>query len=380
MQFLTSLFGGSENTLVTAALALALVASALGAVPVAVTVNVAGAEPNAVWPAGCTVMDGALPPENGWLAPGAKAGACPRCGAAMVEVPELVARLVSRTIQSGGRARTYILRLPGNYSSSRSYRLVVGLHWLNGSANDVVGNGFYGLQQRAKALILKLKGATTGKLLIVYLFIRQIAAGNPLGAAKTILTAKLVLTTSSYGVGWVPRDWFIYALASSWSGDTVTWNIANGFQHYVYSQTQHAPPVYPGQVYELDQTATVRNWVGGAFVNQGWQLGLTNWLMPYVTSSSIDPASAAPASANSACHASARRCSTRRPSTRRSWRRSSRRVGACPHEDHRHRLPPACRGRRRAAACVDALIEQSQCQLWIVCFYCMIDRFLRPAA
>ena len=53
------------------------------------------------------------------------------------------------TIQSGGRARTYILRLPANYSSNQQYRLVVGLHWLNGSANDVLGNGFYGLQQRA---------------------------------------------------------------------------------------------------------------------------------------------------------------------------------------------------------------------------------------
>src|SRR3954452_3942236 len=39
------------------------------------------------------------------------------------------------TIQSGGRARTYILRLPTAYTSSQSYRLVVGLHWLNGSAN-----------------------------------------------------------------------------------------------------------------------------------------------------------------------------------------------------------------------------------------------------
>src|SRR3569833_397357 len=47
------------------------------------------------------------------------------------------------TIQSGGRSRTYILRLPGSYSSSQAYRRVVGLHWLNGSANDVAGNGFY---------------------------------------------------------------------------------------------------------------------------------------------------------------------------------------------------------------------------------------------
>ncbi|MFC7531771.1 cellulose binding domain-containing protein [Actinoplanes sp. GCM10030250] len=68
------------------------------------------------------------------------------------------------TIQSGGRARTYILRLPGNYTSSQSYRLVVGLHWLNGSANDVVGNGFYGLQQRAgnSAIFVAPQGLDAG--------------------------------------------------------------------------------------------------------------------------------------------------------------------------------------------------------------------------
>ena len=68
------------------------------------------------------------------------------------------------TIQSGGRARTYILRLPGNYTSSQSYRLVVGLHWLNGSANDVVGNGFYGLQQRSanSAIFVAPQGLDAG--------------------------------------------------------------------------------------------------------------------------------------------------------------------------------------------------------------------------
>ncbi|MEU8664974.1 cellulose binding domain-containing protein [Actinoplanes philippinensis] len=70
----------------------------------------------------------------------------------------------SYTIQSGGRARTYLLRLPGNYSSSQAYRLVVGLHWLNGSANDVVGNGFYGLQQRAanSAIFIAPQGLDAG--------------------------------------------------------------------------------------------------------------------------------------------------------------------------------------------------------------------------
>ena len=68
------------------------------------------------------------------------------------------------TIQSGGQARTYILRLPGNYTSSQSYRLVVGLHWLNGSANDVINNGFYGLQQRANnsAIFVAPQGLDAG--------------------------------------------------------------------------------------------------------------------------------------------------------------------------------------------------------------------------
>jgi poly(3-hydroxybutyrate) depolymerase len=68
------------------------------------------------------------------------------------------------TIQSGGRARTYILRLPSTYTSSQSYRLVVGLHWLNGSANDVVGNGFYGLQQRSNnsAIFVAPQGLDAG--------------------------------------------------------------------------------------------------------------------------------------------------------------------------------------------------------------------------
>jgi len=107
-------------------------------------------------------------------------------------------------------------------------------------------------------------------------------------SGKTILSAKLRLTTSAYGVGFVPRRWFIYALASPWDGATVTWNQANGFQHYVYSQTQHDPPSFSGQVFELDQTTTVKNWVGGGYQSNGWQLGLVNPLLPYVTSSSLD--------------------------------------------------------------------------------------------
>ena len=38
---------------------------------------------------------------------------------------------------SSGTNRTYILSLPGNYDRSHAYRLMFGLHWLNGTANDV---------------------------------------------------------------------------------------------------------------------------------------------------------------------------------------------------------------------------------------------------
>ncbi|MBK7857345.1 MAG: Ig-like domain-containing protein [Archangiaceae bacterium] len=107
-------------------------------------------------------------------------------------------------------------------------------------------------------------------------------------AGKTVVSAKLRLTTSAYGVGSVPRRWAIWALASTWSGSSVTWNSSQGFQHYVYSQTEQDPPFYVGQVFELDQTQTVKNWVSGAYVNAGWELGITNYLYPYVRYSSLD--------------------------------------------------------------------------------------------
>lgn len=66
----------------------------------------------------------------------------------------------SRTLQNGrinlnvgGTNRSYILRVPDNYSNSTPYRLIVAYHWLGGNANQVAagGNGgsteepFYGL-------------------------------------------------------------------------------------------------------------------------------------------------------------------------------------------------------------------------------------------
>lgn len=63
-----------------------------------------------------------------------------------------------QTISSGGQNRQYILRLPANYDPNRQYRLFVGFHWLNGTANDVDTGGsdgynwsYYGLRKLADA-------------------------------------------------------------------------------------------------------------------------------------------------------------------------------------------------------------------------------------
>ncbi|MBB5866762.1 poly(3-hydroxybutyrate) depolymerase [Allocatelliglobosispora scoriae] len=60
----------------------------------------------------------------------------------------------AHSIQSSGLNRSYNLSIPGNYSNGRPYRLIFGLHWLNGTANDVATGGadgsawaFYGQKQ-----------------------------------------------------------------------------------------------------------------------------------------------------------------------------------------------------------------------------------------
>ena len=60
----------------------------------------------------------------------------------------------TKTIQSSGQNRTYILDIPTNYDRNRPYRLIFGLHWLNGTASNVATGGsdgavwaFYGQKQ-----------------------------------------------------------------------------------------------------------------------------------------------------------------------------------------------------------------------------------------
>ncbi|WP_062433542.1 cellulose binding domain-containing protein [Herbidospora daliensis] len=43
----------------------------------------------------------------------------------------------TNTIQSGGKTRSYIVRIPDNYDRNRAYRIVFGFHWWGGTATDV---------------------------------------------------------------------------------------------------------------------------------------------------------------------------------------------------------------------------------------------------
>ncbi|MEV0382748.1 cellulose binding domain-containing protein [Nonomuraea sp. NPDC050643] len=60
----------------------------------------------------------------------------------------------SQSMQSSGKNRSFILRLPDNYHNGTPYRLIFGFHWLGGTATDVDSGGtsgypwsFYGLRQ-----------------------------------------------------------------------------------------------------------------------------------------------------------------------------------------------------------------------------------------
>lgn len=95
--------------------------SFLGPVAVAALLVLSTAGPASGSGAGTTPR----PPDAG------VAAATPGCGTS----PTLTSG--THTIQSSGRSRTFILRIPDNYDNNRPYRLVFGFHWLNGTAVDV---------------------------------------------------------------------------------------------------------------------------------------------------------------------------------------------------------------------------------------------------
>jgi poly(3-hydroxybutyrate) depolymerase len=62
----------------------------------------------------------------------------------------------TRTISSGGKSRSFILKIPDTYDNSYPHRLAFGFHWLGGTAQQVAGGGtdgyawaYYGMQSQS---------------------------------------------------------------------------------------------------------------------------------------------------------------------------------------------------------------------------------------
>ena len=106
-------------------------------------------------------------------------------------------------------------------------------------------------------------------------------------AGRTIQSATLSLTTSAYGIGSYQDQWYVAASASPWSGSTVTW-INYGDLVYNASVSYQIPPTYVGQIFNLDQTATVRNWVSGSYANNGFAMALTQEQLRMCGCNSLD--------------------------------------------------------------------------------------------
>ena len=92
-------------------------------------------------------------------------------------------------------------------------------------------------------------------------------------AGKTIQSATLSLNTSAFGTGIYKDSWYVAASASPWSGSSVTW-LNYGDLAYIPSKTIQNPPTFVGQIFNLDQTTTVRSWLSGAYVNNGFAMAL----------------------------------------------------------------------------------------------------------
>ncbi|MEO3807370.1 RICIN domain-containing protein [Sphaerisporangium sp. B11E5] len=77
----------------------------------------------------------------------------------------------THTIQSSGKSRSYILRIPDNYDNTRPYRLIFAFHWRGGTMNDVASGGtsgapwaYYGLMQLSNnsAILVSPQGIGNG--------------------------------------------------------------------------------------------------------------------------------------------------------------------------------------------------------------------------
>ncbi|GAB2583452.1 hypothetical protein Aab01nite_84780 [Paractinoplanes abujensis] len=77
----------------------------------------------------------------------------------------------THTISSGGKSRSFILRVPRGYNNSTPYRIIFAFHWRGGSATDVSSGGtsgaawsYYGQQEQSNntAILVAPQGLNAG--------------------------------------------------------------------------------------------------------------------------------------------------------------------------------------------------------------------------
>ncbi|MCK1812929.1 RICIN domain-containing protein [Streptomyces sp. XM4011] len=110
----------------------------------------------------------------------------------------------THTIQSGGKSRSFILRVPDNYDNNRPYRLIFAFHWRGGTAQDVASGGtsgnawsYYGQQEQSNntAILVAPQGLDNGwanaggeDITFVDDMIRRIEAGLCVNPAQRFAT------------------------------------------------------------------------------------------------------------------------------------------------------------------------------------------------
>ncbi|WP_206794184.1 RICIN domain-containing protein [Amycolatopsis sp. MtRt-6] len=122
-----------------------------------------------------------------------------------------------RTIQSNGKSRSFILKIPDTYDNTLPHRLAFGFHWLGGTAEQVAGGGsdgyawaYYGMQSQSgnSTIFVAPQGLNNGW-------------GNPGGEDVTftddmvrLITNDLCVdTTQLFSVGFSYGGAMSYALA-----------------------------------------------------------------------------------------------------------------------------------------------------------------------
>jgi chitodextrinase len=87
---------------------------------------------------------------------------------------------------------------------------------------------------------------------------------------RTINSAILNLEVNTAPVGFLPQNFDIGTVATSWNPSTVTWNQMASFLFYNAGWQRNIPyPTFAGQTYDINLTAVVQAWADGVFSNYG---------------------------------------------------------------------------------------------------------------